>query len=204
MKIYLVEGLSFLAPGRIQEAHATPESADAGAAALVNILLDEMEMAQDATAENWKDRMKAARRKSASEESEEMETATDETVIDEFLGDDAGDVWITEFDLQGLAMRDWRAVEGETEDDGKPIDGRPWGVMVDFAPEKIMIDLKHPDHEKSEGMEHSVWIEIADNCVVAHCYDPGHDEPFNVRIGAKAIVTDHDRRGSGDITHTIN
>lgn len=194
MKIFVLEALHFANPGRPRSLHATVASAAIKAAELVNDLLDWVELPKDATAENWEAKLKEAREARC----EEMGVDVDENSLDldpmgEALGEDNGDVWITEEELQGLEMVDWQAANEVPDQDGEPtIDRRPWPVEIDFNAAGISVYLSHPDAlEKHE--QRSVWIEIGDHNVVTHCYDPEHDEPLNVRISKSTIAIDHDR-----------
>lgn len=89
-----------------------------------------------------------------------------------------------------LTMRDYNC-----EDGTRCADQRPWSVDIEAAEFKTTIVATAPDGTKRE-----VWIEIAHGHLVAHCYDAGHDEPLNVRMGKGDIATDDDRDGD-DISH---
>jgi hypothetical protein len=91
---------------------------------------------------------------------------------------------------QHLHMHDYRlGPEGNVEVD-ETVDKRFWSTLVEIAPHAITVKATSPDGDVRE-----VWIEINDGALVAHCYDSGHEEPLNVRIGASEIVTDDDREG---------
>lgn len=87
-----------------------------------------------------------------------------------------------------FTMKDWRIEDpAAAKEDG--VDLRPWDVDVKlFAPTSLRIEATCPDGTKRE-----VWIEVSDGNFVAHCYDPEHEEPINVRIGKTSTTVDSDR-----------
>ena len=107
MKIYLVTGESFLVPGKPMKPFLTLEAADAEAASMVNILLEETDCAADARPENWKIALADARHARA------MQLEYDS--VSDIEPDEDGYVEIIEFDIpdaNGLyedAAR-WRAL----------------------------------------------------------------------------------------------
>lgn len=94
-----------------------------------------------------------------------------------------------------LQMRDWRTGDGH-DDEMTVTDRKPWNVTVKAERQRIDVTAKAPD-----GTDREVWIEISEGNLVVHCYDPDHDEPLNVRIGADAITTDDDRDHIGIAHH---
>lgn len=185
MKLYIVKGIHFSEPARPMLVHATMDSANAAAAELVNDLLEWVELPRDATAENWQERREVARQARCEEMGVEIDPdSLDEDPIAEALGEDNGDVWIEEDTLRGVGLIDYRAREIAG------VDAREWKVKIEVEPDSIQIHAAHPDNP---GVDRSIWIEINDHLLVAHCYDPAHEEPLNVRIGDKGILVDHDR-----------
>lgn len=87
-----------------------------------------------------------------------------------------------------FTLIDYAAADGDEE-----ADARPWPVRIETDEDRITILARHPD---APDVERIVWIEIAGGNLVAHCYDPAHDEPLNVSIGHSAIATYDDREGS--------
>jgi len=57
MKVFILTAEHFRVPGLVTEAHASRESADASAAALVNVMLADAESEPVATPENWSEHM---------------------------------------------------------------------------------------------------------------------------------------------------
>jgi hypothetical protein len=89
-KVYIVQGEHFHCPGSPLTVHATRESANRAAAAIVNDLLDWIELPQDANPETWE----AALLRARTERADQWGCSLDE------LGEDGGDVWITEHDVE--------------------------------------------------------------------------------------------------------
>jgi hypothetical protein len=87
MKIYLLEASFFLTPRRIKSLHASMASLNVSAADLVNLILQEVELNNDATPEDWQAKCLQARYARAE--------ATGRRVDDL----DGGQVWFTEMDL---------------------------------------------------------------------------------------------------------
>ncbi len=92
MKLYRVEGTSTLAPGRQITIHATKALADIRAAYLVNIIRDENDMPQDATAADWGIKHIELRQHLADESGIDFDDLDD---------DDGGEVEVYEMDLDG-------------------------------------------------------------------------------------------------------
>lgn len=90
-------------------------------------------------------------------------------------------------------LKDW-----QTEGDSAA-DDREWPCLIRTDAVSIKIDIAHPDTHTIRDRE--IWIEIADGDVVAHCYDPEHEEPVNVRIGATGIRIDSDQDGSKPLNY---
>jgi hypothetical protein len=92
--VFIVQGIHFRDPGQPMTAHATEENANQAAAGLVNILLECVELPMNATADTWEEELLRARVSRA------MQIGCD---LDD-LGDDDGDVWITELPVAGDAV----------------------------------------------------------------------------------------------------
>jgi hypothetical protein len=89
-KVFIVQADHFHIPGRPTTAHATKASADIAAAGHVDCLLQWIELPEDAKPETWEADLLRARKARAGQ----MEVDLDD------LGDDDGDVWITELDIE--------------------------------------------------------------------------------------------------------
>ncbi|MCK1577824.1 hypothetical protein [Bradyrhizobium sp. 174] len=90
--IFILQSVHFHVPGNHLSAHAAKASADIEAASLVNAMLEWIELPQDAKPETWEADLLRARKARA----EQM--ACDDP---DDLGDDDGDIWITELPLVG-------------------------------------------------------------------------------------------------------
>ncbi|SHG88333.1 hypothetical protein [Bradyrhizobium erythrophlei] len=90
-KVFIVQGDHFHVPGRPMTAHATKAGADKVAAGLVNDLFAWIEQPQDAKPETWEADLLRARKARA----DQMGCDLDQ------LGDDDGDVWITQLEVDG-------------------------------------------------------------------------------------------------------
>lgn len=102
MKIYIVKGDHPSVPGQSMQIHATKDGANAYAAELVNLLLNDYtddeelpHLAADATAETWSDKCLEYRQHVADDMEIDLDTLED---------DDAGDVWIIEDVLHGAPI----------------------------------------------------------------------------------------------------
>ncbi len=93
-----------------------------------------------------------------------------------------------------LHIQDWRLADGHG-DELTPADRQPWTATVRIRPDRFDITATAPD-----GRNREIWIEIDRGRLVAHCYDPDHDEPLTVRIGASSISV-HDDRGRSANPH---
>jgi len=85
-----------------------------------------------------------------------------------------------------MEMFDWR-VTGDPQDE--KVDRRPWSVDFKTTQDRIDITAICPDGTKRE-----IWVEIDDGRLVVHGYDPGHEEPVNLRITKTGILVDSDDR----------
>jgi len=88
--IWIVQGVHFHVPGSPLSAHATKENADEAAVQLVNDLFNWIALPEDAKPETWEADLQRARQARAGL----MGCEVDE------LGEDDGDVWITELELK--------------------------------------------------------------------------------------------------------
>jgi hypothetical protein len=91
-KVFIVQGDHFHVPGRAMSAHVTPESAARAAASLVDGLFAWIEEPEDAKPETWEADLLRARNARAVQMGCKL--------VD--LGDDDGDVWITELECEGI------------------------------------------------------------------------------------------------------
>lgn len=109
--IFLVCGSHHEVPGVKLKAFATSALADAAAAEMVNILLRDNEMPDDATAGNWQEKFQAYKRAIADDLETDVDILTDE---------DCGDVSIEMVDLAGLTNHPQLISDlwGKIEDDG--------------------------------------------------------------------------------------
>lgn len=89
-KILILQGVHFHVPGNPMSAHATKASADKEAAELVNELFKWIDLPQDAKPETWEADLQRARKARA--EQQGCDDPDD-------LGEDDGDVWITELEI---------------------------------------------------------------------------------------------------------
>lgn len=89
-KIWILQAVHFHLPGQLMEAFATKEAAAPKAAEMVNHLLDWVELPQDAKPETWEADLERARKKRG----EDFDCEPDD------LGEDDGDVWLTELEVQ--------------------------------------------------------------------------------------------------------
>ncbi|UGY15212.1 hypothetical protein HAP48_0042925 [Bradyrhizobium septentrionale] len=116
MKIFIVQSEHFHVPGNPISLHATMEGAAREAADLVNDMLEWIDQPEDAKPETWEADLLRARTLRA----EQMDCDLDE------LGEDDGDVWITEKEVEVpiigkmLAMLD--RIHGTMEEDLKNAD----------------------------------------------------------------------------------
>lgn len=104
--IYLVQGEHWAVPGSPMTASATRAAADAKAAELVNVMLADCQLAADATATNWQEKLLAIRQVRAEEagiDYDECLSSDRSEAIAEFMGDDDCDVWIDEIPVDGAA-----------------------------------------------------------------------------------------------------
>ena len=90
-----------------------------------------------------------------------------------------------------LRLQDWRAADGY-DNDLTPADRQPWPAMLRLRAHRFDITAQAPD-----GQTREIWIEIDKGDLVAHCFDPDHDEPLSVRIGATSIAVIDDRAQHG-------
>lgn len=96
MKIYLVMAEHFSEPGRPITAHATRDLATKSAVPLVNLLRSSVDLPPVSDASTWEAALLEAREKRASDLGCELAD----------LGEDDGDVWITELEVEGAAVPD--------------------------------------------------------------------------------------------------
>jgi hypothetical protein len=89
-KVYIVQAEHFHIPGRPMSAHATRESANRAAAGHVDSLLAWIELPEDAKPETWEADLLRARTARAEQYGCDIDA----------LGDDDGDVWITELEVE--------------------------------------------------------------------------------------------------------
>ncbi len=96
-------------------------------------------------------------------------------------------------------------VDYQADDEGTPEqDKRPWRFEVEACAVNVgqdKLDSLTVIAYCPDGTKREVWIEISNGALVAHCSDPEHDEPLNVRIMADCITTDTDRENGEGITH---
>ncbi|MER8983913.1 hypothetical protein [Mesorhizobium sp. M0843] len=92
-----------------------------------------------------------------------------------------------------MNMQDWSIEDGGADE---TTDTRPWVVNVKSELSRIDVEAECPDKTKRV-----IWIEINDNHLVAHCFDPLHDEPVNVRITMSGITIDSDDRGEKPLNY---
>ncbi|ESY35712.1 hypothetical protein X748_13935 [Mesorhizobium sp. LNJC386A00] len=90
-------------------------------------------------------------------------------------------------------MQDWSIEDGGADE---TTDTRQWVVNIKSELSRIDVEAECPDKTKRV-----IWIEINDNHLVAHCYDPLHDEPVNVRITMSGITIDSDDRGEKPLNY---
>ncbi|WP_353645707.1 hypothetical protein [Mesorhizobium sp. WSM2239] len=86
-----------------------------------------------------------------------------------------------------IKLVDWRIEDPAAAEEDK-VDLRPWDVEVKTDDTSIKVEATCPDGTKRE-----LWIEVSDGRLVAHGYDPEHDEPVNLRISKTGITIDSDR-----------
>ena len=83
----------------------------------------------------------------------------------------------------------------------KPLDDltgeRPgWRFAIDPQQRHVDVDVTDPN-----GAVFSVTIEVSDNKLVVHCFDPAHDEPLRVRISASGLIETDEARFGDQVVH---
>ncbi|WP_274630850.1 hypothetical protein [Arvimicrobium flavum] len=94
---------------------------------------------------------------------------------------------MTDAQTLALALHDWRLADGY-DTDLTAADRQPWPTTIRIRADRFDVSATAPD-----GRNREIWIEIDKGELVAHCYDPDHDEPLSVRIGATSIAVDDAR-----------
>ncbi|TCU34089.1 hypothetical protein [Rhizobium azibense] len=160
MKIYLVTGGSFTVPGKPMKPFPSLEQANAEAASMVNILREEVDLDNSATAANWKASLEEARAARMEELGLDPET-------DELSDDRDGFVEIVEMEMPAAAASQQReAVK----------------VPEDATPEMVAAALAVDwSNESEEATVHNVWHAILSALAAPHPVEAEEsDGPFHV------------------------